>query len=56
MIGCLTIVLLLSANLPEKKTWSLLDDGFTPCAFFALDSPPSLQGICPDLCSEGSRR
>ena len=53
MIGCLTIVLLVSANLPEKKTRSLLDDGFVPCTF-SCPNRSRLQGIWLDLCSEGS--
>ena len=43
-------VLLLSVNLPEKKTRSLLDDAFAPCTFSSQIAP---EGICPDLCSEG---
>ena len=46
-------VLLLSAQLPEKKTRSLLDDDFAPCTFLWPNRP---YGICLDLCSEGSLR
>ena len=40
MIGCLIIVLLVSANLPEKKTRSLFDDGFPQCTFLWPNRSP----------------